>query len=401
MFIGGYELNCRDIAEGLRASGHDVHVLASDYLKSEVSQPDRNIQRKLRLWKAWEREQTVLTPKAIRERMTIQQHNVRVAHTTLEQFQPDIVVMWSGMGLGRGLLSALEQHSLVVYYLLDGWLATYIGQRKSERIVRTARRIFDIVSKPFGAPRNVIQGENLIFNSAALREQYRRAGVNTGQSIVIHLGIPTEYFPFQQQHIINRSAETPMMILYSGQIVPHKGVDTLVRALATLRAFQGLEQVRLTLIGAIIQENYGTHLRALIAELNLSEAITIVPRRSREELARIFGEHDVFAFPSEWEEPFALTLLEAMATGIPVVSSLTGGSIEVVRDGVNAFAFQAGNVDNLARRLADALRTPQHAAEIGRRASEEVYQRYTLEVQTRALEARLKRQMYAVSNNSD
>ena len=390
VFIGGYELNCRDIAEGLRANGHTVQVLASDYRKSEVAQSERNIWRTLHIWRVWEQQQTMLTPWVARERMAIQRHNARVVRTTIEQFRPDIVVMWSGMGLGRGLLAAMEQHPLVVYYLLDGWLATYIGKRKDERILRTARRIFDIAGRPLGVPRSSIQGKNLIFNSASLRDQYTRGGVDTTQGIVIHLGIPAELFPLQPQHIIARAADTPARILYSGQIVPHKGVGALVTALATLRTLPGLEQTRLTMVGAIIQEGYGEHLRARIAELGLNEAITIVPRRSREELAGIFREHDLFAFPSEWEEPFALTLLEAMATGIPVVSSLTGGSIEVVRDGENAFAFRAGDGESLARRLADALQSPQKAALIGRRASKEVHRRYTLDVQTRAVEARLK-----------
>lgn len=103
----------------------------------------------------------------------------------------------------------------------------------------------------------------------------------------------------------------------------------------------------------------------------------------------LYARHDVLCFPSEWEEPFALTLLEAMAVGLPVVSTLCGGSAEVVRDGYNAVVFRAGHPRDLAERLAWVLTHPRQAAAIGQAASREVSQRYTLDCQTEAVEAYL------------
>jgi len=56
-------------------------------------------------------------------------------------------------------------------------------------------------------------------------------------------------------------------------------------------------------------------------------------------LPEIYRAHDIYVFPSVWAEPFSISLLEAMAAGLGVVSTATGGSREILEDGVNALVF--------------------------------------------------------------
>ena len=62
----------------------------------------------------------------------------------------------------------------------------------------------------------------------------------------------------------------------------------------------------------------------------------------------VYRQHDALLFTSEWEEPFALTPLEAMACGLPVIGTTTGGSKELFRCGSNALTYTAGNHHELA-----------------------------------------------------
>jgi glycosyltransferase involved in cell wall biosynthesis len=76
----------------------------------------------------------------------------------------------------------------------------------------------------------------------------------------------------------------------------------------------------------------------------------------RAELADVYGQADVVLFPTQWEEPWGLVPLEAMAVGRPVVASGSGGSSEYLRDGENCLIYSprssAGALADAVRRLA-------------------------------------------------
>jgi glycosyltransferase involved in cell wall biosynthesis len=248
--------------------------------------------------------------------------------------------------------------------------------------------VYQTALKAAGIPRGPVplQGKRIVFISRALRTQYERLGVDVGGSKVISNGLDPAMFSFRPQHIMSRAPGEPHNILFSGRITPEKGVMTLLSALRMLRDMPGLGDTRLSLLGVAQSEEYGAQLRDRIAELGLQDAARFLPPVPRHEIPGVYARHDLLAFTSEWEEPFALTLLEAMAVGLPVVSSLTGGSAEIVRDGENAFAFQAGDAADLAGKLAWALTHPQESAAVGRMASQEILERYTFDAQVRAIE---------------
>jgi glycosyltransferase involved in cell wall biosynthesis len=95
---------------------------------------------------------------------------------------------------------------------------------------------------------------------------------------------------------------------------------------------------------------YTTSLDHLVAELGLTDRARrrVEPRRR---LAQLYRAADVCVFPSEWDEPFGLVPLEAMACGTPVVATGTGGSAEYLRDGYNCLLFPAGDPEALAARV--------------------------------------------------
>ena len=68
-------------------------------------------------------------------------------------------------------------------------------------------------------------------------------------------------------------------------------------------------------------------------------------------MPQVYKTHDALLFTSEWAEPFALTPLEAMASGLPVIGTTTGGSGELLRDGENSLTYTAGNAEELAQQI--------------------------------------------------
>ena len=143
-------------------------------------------------------------------------------------------------------------------------------------------------------------------------------------------------------------------------------------------------------MGRVHDEQYRVRLQRRVSELGLENAVELLERRPQSELPQVYSAHDVLAFTTEGPEPFASTLIEAMASGIPIVSSLTGGSAEIVRDGENACAFRAGDPANLAEKIAWMLKHPIEAAKMGQVASADVLANHTLDTQATKIEAFIK-----------
>jgi len=89
-------------------------------------------------------------------------------------------------------------------------------------------------------------------------------------------------------------------------------------------------------------------------------------------MPQVYRSHDALVFTSEWEEPFALTPLEAMASGIPVIGTLTGGSIELLRHRENALTYKAGDAEELASRILELDSEPALRERMARTAHAEM-----------------------------
>jgi len=112
----------------------------------------------------------------------------------------------------------------------------------------------------------------------------------------------------------------------------------------------------------------------LVTELELAERVSF-GELERDQLVSAYEAADVLVFPSEWEEPFGLVPIEAMACGTPVLATGTGGSAEVLRDGENCLLFTAGDPTSLAagvRSLAGDAATRRRIARGGLRTADDL-----------------------------
>lgn len=157
----------------------------------------------------------------------------------------------------------------------------------------------------------------------------------------------------------------PPTVAFAGRLVREKGADVLVRAFA--RVVKELPDARLLLAGEGPERN---HLKKLIANLNLSQSISMLGHLPHPELERKFSTAWVQAVPSLWEEPFGIVVAESMMRGTTVVASNSGGLTEIVQDGQTGILVPPGDDVALAEALVSLLRNRDLAEQMGRAGRE-------------------------------
>lgn len=174
---------------------------------------------------------------------------------------------------------------------------------------------------------------------------------------VVHCTVDVERFRPVDRAERGRSLE----ILNVGRAVPEKGQALLIEAVAELIG-RGADP-RLTIVGDGPELS---KLRALAARLGVSGAVRFAGAVGQEEILSYYGRADVFAMPS-FAEGIPVVLMEAMATGLPVVATSIAGIPELISDGEAGFLVAPGRVDELATALERvAAATPGERAALGR-----------------------------------
>ncbi len=141
----------------------------------------------------------------------------------------------------------------------------------------------------------------------------------------------------------------PCRLLYHGRIDRRKGILDLVEALR--RVHDAGVDARLVVSG-IGPDVAATD--ALVAQLGLTDSVERLPPVDYADAPARYGQGDVFVSPT-YSEGFSNTILEAMASGLPVVSCRAVGVVDCVVDDVNGVLVEPGDVDGLARALIDLL----------------------------------------------
>ena len=175
--------------------------------------------------------------------------------------------------------------------------------------------------------------------------------------------------------------EDEFVVLQLGRLVPRKGVDNVIRAVACLERLHGI-RARLLVVGGesvdpdpLVTPEIG-RLAAIAEHEGVRERVTFVGQRPRHMLRHYYSAADVFV-TTPWYEPFGITPLEAMACGTPVIGSAVGGIRHTVLDEVTGFLVPPNDPAALAERLARFHRNPELARAFGRAGVRHVRTHYT------------------------
>jgi glycosyltransferase involved in cell wall biosynthesis len=175
-----------------------------------------------------------------------------------------------------------------------------------------------------------------------------------------HFLVPRQY-PEKQE----------MRLLYVGSWLDRKGIYYLAEAFGSLARTN--PSISLTVAGCLatpdVVKGY--------FEAECRSRLSVVPFVKRVDMPKLYADHDVFVFPSLMEG-MPLTLLEAMASGMPAITTCTSGMADVIEDGYNGFLVSPADAPALAESIRQLVGSAELRKRIGQNA-QETTRRYTWE----------------------
>jgi glycogen(starch) synthase len=366
---GGYEIGCGQVVEGLRERGVDVQVLASascpkqgrDYIWNTLSCSMgvgfSKMSRVAKLRYLFRHERT----------------NLRAFQSFLQAVQPDVLYFWNLSQTSRSMLSLARQSGIpngtfvfdhgLCGVSTDPWLSQF--QKVPGNSARSVQRAIMVcmarlISRP---PDEKLRFDFVHYPTEYLRKLLVEAGIESKTWCRVPWGVDTDLF--------HPAKTLPHgKLLYVGQVSPHKGVHLAIEAVGMLKAKHPELSCHLTIAGRCVSASYEAELKELVSRYDLKKNVSFTGFVAREDLPELYRRHSILLFPSVWEEPMGISVLEAMASGLAVISSGTGGSGELFENGKSGLFFESHNASDFSAKISELISVPDKVNGISRSARE-------------------------------
>jgi len=325
--LGGYGRKIWEFSNGLIKRGHSLKILTGDapYLQKapDAGEPDLEplVERSLVLQGEWKNGKTQQFGDLTFLRRSSQANKEKVL-AAVKSFKPDFVLLGNFDYLGIDLLRALIAEKIPVLHSLGNQTPSYHFKESIESPLYTI------------APASDWLGKNL------LDQGYKVSKLST-----IYPGARVDRFYKHFLPDIRR-----LRIAFAGLVMPYKGAHILMGALAILKR-TGID-FEADFAGDSTDEDYIVKLKEFAENNGMATKVRFHGFLDREGLSALFARCNVLVFPTQIPEAFGISQVEAMASGLIVITSGTGGTQEVVRHGIDGLVFEMGDAVSLAQNLA-------------------------------------------------
>jgi len=332
--LGGYGRMMWEFAHGLRERGHEVTVLCgeADYLRKaptkEESALEVHVGRRLRLFGEW-RDGVATLKGSPAQLAKMAAHNAETVVAAARKLRADVVLLGNLDFLGAELLHAVLAAGRPVLHMLANAAPGY------EVAACPTSPLYWVAPCSNWNGGAFLQGK---FFASRIETVYPGARIDRFYRF---------FLPDTQK----------LRVAYASLVMPYKGAHILLQALARLHR-AGIDFTA-EIAGDSTDAAFLTTLQSYCAEVGMTEKVRFTGFLDRHELSALFARSNVLVFPSQFAEPFGISQVEALAAGLVVVSSGTGGACEIIRHGHDGLLFPAAEPKALAERLAALVRQPE------------------------------------------
>lgn len=406
LYLGGYEVRCKQVAKALQQRGCEVRVLTTVFglpmnalgafprLTEVIDgvRVDRWLNNSVFGPQPWHRPWTLFQAKR-------ELADARRFCKVLADFRPHVVNWWNMNGISKLLVPIPESRGIPsVHWIEDSWmindygpngekaaqfwagvwdgdwgplpcrpLLRWIGNRWEERVAREGLPTRTFLNQP----------ALVSFVSEYLRTMYRKADLEWRSSGVQFGGIPAAQFfcPIEDKNRVVGE----IRILYAGQITPDRGVHTVIESLGQMSP-PLRKNVSLTVVGVATGDHRPYYQRVVerVGELGLTNVVKLVGKVGHDQMAQIYKAHDLLVFPSTRGEGLPLVMAEAMVAGCAVITTGSGGAQEIA-ELARLPIFPKEDSFALARLLESLVEHPERLQELAMNGQTVALRELTLE----------------------
>jgi phosphatidylinositol alpha-mannosyltransferase len=343
---GGVQVHVRQLARSLEDRGHDVLVLAPASAATSAPPPVRLVGR------------TVAVPYGgTVAPICFSRRSFRRVRRLIEVFEPDVVHVHEPLTPSTSMLAIFAATAPVV--------ATFHAFAERSRLMELMAPVLRTVHRRVAAP--------VAVSRAAARFLARAV---PGDAEVVPNGLDVERFSHPGPP--PEGLPTGRLVLWVHRLDPQKGFPTALRAFARLAA--ELDDVQLVVVG----DGRDRDAVGLLSD-RVRRRVVMLGAVPNDDLPGFLAAADVFVAPAVGQESFGISLVEAMAAGLPVVASDIPGYDEVVDHEVDGLLVPPRDPNALAAALRRVLEEPDLAAALSR-AGRERAAGYSWDVVTPRLE---------------
>jgi len=223
----------------------------------------------------------------------------------------------------------------------------------------------------------------VLVRSESLRRAVVDLGCDENKIDVVRTGIPLDEFPFRERHF---PEDGEWRLVQACRLIEKKGLSTTLHAFTNfLSRYPG---ARLTIAG---EGPFLSELQNLASKLRIDNRVALSGFVSQERLREIFYASHIFLHPSEIghdgnQEGIPNSMLEAMASGLPVFATNHGGIPEAIENSVSGVLVPERDHNALTHALLDAAENRHFLSRIARKGADAVAQKFDQRIQTRRLE---------------
>jgi glycosyltransferase involved in cell wall biosynthesis len=241
------------------------------------------------------------------------------------------------------------------------------------------------------ATRQMLDAVKLVLvRSESLRSAVIRLGCDEKKIEIQRTGIPLDEFPFRERHF---PQDGEWRFVQACRLIGKKGLPVTLRAFAGFLERYSNASLIIAGEGPLLDQ-----LQDLARKLKIDNRVSFIGFISQEQLREIYYASHIFLHPSETgsdgnQEGIPNSMLEAMASGLPVFATEHGGIPEVIEHGVTGVLVPERDDEELAWALLNAVEDPHFLSSIARGGAEVVRKKFDLRMQAQRLEDIYLKQM--------